>query len=244
MANSDYYDQYAQFYDKDDSSTDNIAKAKLLGNIIQRLNPAAKSILEIACGTGNILGLLSKNYEVTGLDLSPKMLDIARFKLPNVRFIEGDMSKFELGFKYDAILCIFDSINHLVDFAQWESTFDRVKAHLSDGGVFIVDINTIYKMDRFAAFRPMYEIVNGNYQLINIEKKRDGLYSWNIDVFAPNDKDTDTYKLSRTSIPISAYPYEQIELSLKERFGRVELCTPDNKPIHDTTDRIYFSCKL
>jgi SAM-dependent methyltransferase len=244
MADTDYYDQYAQFYDNDGNSTDNIAKAKLLGNIIQRLNPAAKSILEIACGTGNVLQQLSNRYEVAGLDLSPKMLEVARAKLTNVPFYEGDMTNFELGTKFDVILCIFDSINHLVEFDQWESTFDRVKAHLNDGGVFIVDINTVYKMEKFAAFRPIYNLVKSNYHLINIEKKRDGLYSWNIDVFAPTDKDTDTYKLSRTSIPISGYPYEQIELSLKERFGRVELSTPDNKTINDTTDRIYFSCKL
>lgn len=154
------------------------------------------------------------------------------------------MTVFELDKKFDVILCIFDSINHLVDFDQWEATFDRVKAHLNDGGIFIVDINTVYKMERFAAFRPFYSMVEGNYQLVDIEKKRDGLYSWGIDVFAPTSEDTNTYKLSRTSIPISAYPYKQIEQALKDRFGLVEASTPDGQPIGDTTDRIYFSCRL
>lgn len=58
------------------------------------------------------------------------------------------MANFELDKKFDVILCIFDSINHLVDFEQWELTFDSVKAHLNDDGVFIVDINTVYKMER------------------------------------------------------------------------------------------------
>jgi len=243
MTATDYYNVYAKFYDNG-TSTDIVEKVKLLESILQKLNPTAETVLEIACGTGNVLKPLSKHYEVTGLDLSPKMLEIAKSKLPIVKFYEGDMSKFELGIKFDAILCIFDSINHLVNYAQWEATFDRVTAHLNKGGVFIVDINTIYKMDRFAAFRPMYEIVNGNYQLINIEKKQEGQYSWNIDVFTPIDKADNSYKLSQTKIPISAYPYEKIEQSLKERFSLVELNTPDNRPIDDTTDRIYFSCKL
>ena len=242
MTKADYYDEFAEYYDED-SSTDNVAKVKLLESIIQRLNPEAKSILEIACGTGNVLVPLSKHYDVTGLDLSPKMLDIARAKLPNVPFVQADMTEFELGKKFDVVLCIFDSINHLVDFAQWEATFDRVKAHLNDSGIFIVDINTVHKMDRFAAFRPMYEQIKNKYQLINIEKKQEGLYSWNIGVFSPIGEDK-TYRLSRTSIPISAYPYERVEQSLKERFSKVELSAPDNKPIDDTTDRIYFSCKL
>lgn len=244
MAENDHYDKYAQFYDDGEDPADDASKAKLLEEIIQSLNPKAETVLEIACGTGNILESLSAHYEVTGLDLSPKMLDIARKKLPDAPLHVGDMTNFELDKKFDVILCIFDSINHLVDFDQWESTFDRVKAHLNNGGVFIVDINTVYKMEQFAAFRPIYNLIKGNYHLINIEKKRDGLYSWNIDVFTPTDKDTQTYKLRRTSIPISAYPYEQVEQSLKERFSHVELSTPDNKPIDETTDRIYFSCTL
>jgi len=242
MVKTDHYDQFAQFYDNG-TSTDNVEKVKLLEEIIQRLNPEAKSLLEIACGTGNVLKPLSSRYEVAGLDLSPKMLDVAKTKLPNVPFYEGDMTKFELDKKFDIILCIFDSINHLVEFDQWEATFDSVKAHLNDSGVFIVDINTIYKMERFAAFRPFYSIVEGNYQLINIEKQRDGLYSWGIDVFAPAG-DKNTYKLSQTSIPVSAYPHGQVEQALKARFNLVEASTPDGKPIDDATDRIYFSCKL
>jgi SAM-dependent methyltransferase len=241
MTQTDHYDHYAQFYDNG-TSTDNVAKIELLENIIQKLNPEAKTLLEIACGTGNVLEPLSGHYEVSGLDLSPRMLDVAKAKLPNVPFYEGDMTNFELDSKFDVILCIFDSINHLVDFDHWEATFDKVKAHLNEGGVFVVDINTVYKMERFAAFRPMYSIVDGNYQLINIEKKRDGIYSWNIDVFSPASEDT--YKLSRTSIPISAYPYEQVEQALKDRFSLVEASTPDGKPIDNVSDRIYFSCKL
>lgn len=242
MAQTDHYEQFAQFYDNG-TSTDNIAKIELLEKIIQNLNPEAKTILEIACGTGNVLEPLSSHFEVSGLDLSPKMLDVAKAKLPNVPFYEGDMTNFELNQKFDVILCIFDSINHLADFDQWVATFDRVKAHLNEGGIFIVDINTEYKMERFAAFRPMYSIVEGNYQLIDIEKKRDGCYSWNIDVLTPTGEDS-TFKLSKTSIPITTYPYERIEQALKDRFSVVEASTPDDKPIDETTDRIYFSSKL
>jgi SAM-dependent methyltransferase len=241
MTKADCYDEYAKFYDND-SSTDNVSKAKFLEGIIQRLDPKAKSILEIACGTGNVLDPLSNHYEVSGLDLSPKMLDIARAKLPGVQFYLGDMTNFELGKKYDVILCIFDSINHVLDFAQWESTFDRVKAHLNEGGVFIADINTQYKMEKFAEFPPTFSIIKDNYRLIDIKKERDGLYRWNIDVFAPTGEDT--YTLSRTSIPLAAYPFEQIEQALEDRFSRVEASTPDNRPIDDMTYRIYFSCKL
>ncbi len=243
MQATDYYAQYAPFYDDEDTSSDSTDKAAFLEKILHKRAPHAKSILEIACGTGNILKPLSTQYDVAGLDLSSKMLEMARKKLPNTPFYEGDMVNFKLHKKFDVILCIFDSINHLTHFDQWEATFDSVKAHINDGGVFIVDINTIYKMERFAAFRPIYEIRKGNYHLINIEKQHSGLYNWNIDVFTPTEGTATMYKLRHTSIPIAAYPYEQVEQSLKVRFNQVQTHTPDGEPISDTTDRIYFSCK-
>lgn len=86
MTQTDYYDQYAEFYDNGEDPADDASKAELLKGTIQRLNAQAKSILEIACGTGNILEPLSAYYEVTGLDLSPKMLDVARKKLTECLF--------------------------------------------------------------------------------------------------------------------------------------------------------------
>src|SRR5262245_36976961 len=69
-------------------------------------------LLDVACGTGGHAGLLSKHYEVEGLDLDPKMLSIARRKHPKIRFHQGDMTDFNLGRQFDVIVCLFSSIGY------------------------------------------------------------------------------------------------------------------------------------
>jgi predicted TPR repeat methyltransferase len=77
---------------------------------------------------------LRPEYEVTGLDVSAPMLKVAAAKLPGVPLVEADMTQFELGERFDVVLCVYDSINHLLEFGQWEAVFERVHEHLDRGG--------------------------------------------------------------------------------------------------------------
>ena len=53
---------------------------------------------------------------LTGLDQSPEMLALAERKVPRARLIQGDMSSFSLGERFDVVICVFDSLNHLLTF--------------------------------------------------------------------------------------------------------------------------------
>ena len=80
----------------------------------------AESVLELACGTGNITSRLAqKNYRIDAVDLSEEMLTIAQEKLKNnmgkVRFIHSDMLELDLNKKYDVVLCLCDGINYITD---------------------------------------------------------------------------------------------------------------------------------
>jgi ubiquinone/menaquinone biosynthesis C-methylase UbiE len=74
---TDHYADYALFYDLG-TTTDIAEKVRLIKQTVQKINPSAKDMLELACGTGNVLAQMQPEYTVTGLDLSPEMLDIAR----------------------------------------------------------------------------------------------------------------------------------------------------------------------
>ena len=70
---------------------------------------------------------LIDRYHVSGLDISPAMLAIARQKLPEgtSTVYLADMGKvLSLDVKFDAIICVYHGINHLLDFSAWESFFD------------------------------------------------------------------------------------------------------------------------
>ena len=64
------------------------------------------------------------------------MLAIARKRLPHIRLFRQDMTNFHIDRRFDAIVCAFDSINHLRRFSDWKKTFRCVAGHLDDGGSF------------------------------------------------------------------------------------------------------------
>ncbi|MGH9754361.1 MAG: class I SAM-dependent DNA methyltransferase [Blastocatellia bacterium] len=140
------YGKFGRFYDAVMGSR--AESAAFIHDLIQQHKPEAKTLLELACGTGAILKRLSKYYQVAGLDISFEMLSVARKKLPGAPLVHADMVTFELGQKFDVIICVFDSINHILSFADWGKVFRRVARHLAQGGLFLFDINTERKLQR------------------------------------------------------------------------------------------------
>ncbi len=70
------------------------------------------------------------------------MLTHARERLPNSSFHLQDMRTFSLSEHFDLILCLYDTINHLTSFDQWQQCFSRMASHLAPGGLCIIDMNT------------------------------------------------------------------------------------------------------
>jgi len=66
-----------------------------------------RSILDIGCGTGLLTALALKRWPdaaITAVDAAPAMLDVARAKLPSVRFLQGDAAHLPLTEKFDLVL--------------------------------------------------------------------------------------------------------------------------------------------
>lgn len=113
-------------------------------------NIEKRSYLDLACGTGNLTIEISPLFNETyGVDLSYDMLSKAASKegLQGVNFINQDITKLNIGKKFNLITCSLDSINYILDKRDVKSLFKRVYSHLEEGGLFIFDINTIYKLE-------------------------------------------------------------------------------------------------
>jgi ubiquinone/menaquinone biosynthesis C-methylase UbiE len=89
------FTQSAAFYDLIYSWKNYRQEVDRLLVIIRARVPEAKTILDVACGTGEHLRYLA-DFDRTGLDLDPKLLWVARRKLPDVAFILADMRAFDL----------------------------------------------------------------------------------------------------------------------------------------------------
>jgi SAM-dependent methyltransferase len=113
-------------------------EAAELDRLVQERRPGARTLLDVACGTGAHLEHLT-GYEVEGLDLDPEMLDVARDRLPNVPFHDGDMADFNLGKRFDAIVCMFSSIGYVRSEDRLRSAISAMARHLETGGVLVVE---------------------------------------------------------------------------------------------------------
>ncbi|MBW3113038.1 methyltransferase domain-containing protein [Bacillus sp. MCCB 382] len=112
-----------------------------------------KRILDIACGTGELsLRLVREGYDVTGVDLSSDMLMVAKEKAEaqnlQIQLFQQDMSKLDSLDEYDIITIFCDSLNYLEDESDVEHTFKSVYAHLKQGGLFLFDVHSIFKMSQ------------------------------------------------------------------------------------------------
>lgn len=104
-------------------------------------------LLDLGCGTGTMTRLLrDRGYDMTGIDLSGEMLEIARDKDDaGILYLQQDMREFELYGTVAAVICVCDSINYLLEPEELLQVFSLVNNYLDPGGIFIFDMNTRHK---------------------------------------------------------------------------------------------------
>ena len=113
-------------------------EAAELDGVIQERRPGARTLLDVACGTGAHLEHLA-GYQAEGLDLDPEMLEVARERLPNVVFHEADLAAFDLGKRFDAVVCMFSSIGYVQTEERLHTAVASMARHLEPGGVVVVE---------------------------------------------------------------------------------------------------------
>ncbi|MBI2297569.1 MAG: class I SAM-dependent methyltransferase, partial [Armatimonadetes bacterium] len=104
-------------------------------------------LLDLACGTGSVgLELARRGCRVVGADRSASMLAEGRRKARAARlpvlFVRQDMRALGLAAAFDRVVCLFDSLNYLLEPAGLAAAFRGVAASLRPGGLFIFDLNT------------------------------------------------------------------------------------------------------
>ncbi len=105
----DIFDKYAHEYQNKFMNVDLYKDS--LDLFCSSVKPKKATVLEIACGPGNITQYLLKkrpNFNILGIDLAPNMLKLAKINNPTAHFQIMDARDIrQLSQKYDAILCGF-----------------------------------------------------------------------------------------------------------------------------------------
>lgn len=150
------YESFARVYDL---FMDNIPYeewCEYLHGLLKQYGVEDGLVLELGCGTGSMTELLAeRGYDMIGVDNSADMLDIAMEKRDesgrDILYLMQDMREFELYGTVRAVVSVCDSMNYLTDEEDLLDVFRLVNNYLDPGGVFIFDMNTLYKYEEILA---------------------------------------------------------------------------------------------
>lgn len=146
------YSDFAFIYDELMNDVDYNGWIKYIEEIIEKENVKVQNILELACGTGNLtIPLTKKNYDIAGIDISDQMLNVAREKAEKegveLVLLQQDIAELDFDVtNLDCILCACDGFNYITYDDDLENVFAKSHELLKDGGLFIFDISSHYKL--------------------------------------------------------------------------------------------------
>lgn len=165
------YTGFANVYDKFMDNVPYDTWSEYLISLLKEFGVDDGLVLELGCGTGSITRrLASHGYDMIGIDNSEEMLEIAREKemdfmmesmeelaeeevdedgngdyIQGILYLEQDMREFELFGTVRAVVSICDSMNYITKEEDLVKVFQLVNNYLDAGGMFIFDLNTVYK---------------------------------------------------------------------------------------------------
>jgi ubiquinone/menaquinone biosynthesis C-methylase UbiE len=136
---TDMYTRSAPFYDLLYGFKDYAAASAEIQAAVQRRNPGATRLLDVACGTGRHLEHLSRVYDAEGLDINEELLAIARDRCPTLPFHHANMVSFDIPARFDVVTCLFSSIGHVKTVDNLFATIRSMRRHLRSRGILVVE---------------------------------------------------------------------------------------------------------
>ncbi len=136
------FDVFARFYDPEFGEYEE--DVPLFLNFARR---TGDPILEVGCGTGRVLiPLAEAGYTVTGVDISPAMLERARAKaeaaglMDRITLVHTDVRDLDLGRTFALIIYAANSFMHHTTQDEQLRVLARLRDHLKPGGLLILDL--------------------------------------------------------------------------------------------------------
>ena len=189
-----------------------------------------ESLLDVGCGSGDFLRQMQSALEipqVKGIDLSPLMVSKTTEQGLDAQCID----LCDVKGQYDVITAVFDMLNYL-DKKALERFLGCVKEHLSEGGVFLCDINTLYGFENVAVGS---YIVDDEERFLTIDSDfEEGEYRSEFTLF---EKEGDGFKKSQEIIKQYYHTSKEIE-----KLSGMELLQSDDVSLYDfdESDKVFL----
>lgn len=240
------YTSFAEVYDR---FMDNIPYkewCEYVNGLLNEYEIRDGLILDLGCGTGSLTELLAdRGYDMIGVDNSEDMLQIAMDKREksgkDILYLMQDMREFELYGTVRAVLSICDCMNYILEYEDLVEVFRLVNNYLDPRGIFIFDLNTIYKYETLmgestiAEDREECSFIWDNYY-----DKESKINEYDLSLFIKQEEDL--YRKYTENHYQRAYSLEEVKRAINEA-GMDFVAAFDaftQNPVKDTSERIYI----
>lgn len=206
-------------------------------------------LLDLGCGTGSVTELLAESgFDMIGIDNSEEMLEIAMEKREesghDILYLLQDMREFELYGTVKGVVSICDSMNYILDDEDLLDVFKLVHNYLDNEGIFIFDMNTIYKYEQILADNTFAEDrEESSFIWENYYDEEEEINQYDLSLFV-QEKDGRYRKYEETHLQ-RAYEQQCVEELIKEsglELLHVYDAFTKDLPAEDS-QRIYFVCR-
>lgn len=147
LSSNALYTDLSGYYDLMCCDINYLAQSSAVHRLHRMLGNGSYQHLDLACGTGpHIRHFLDLGYQCSGLDLNQPMLELARARCPEARFMLQNMCHFTLDKQVDLITCFLYSLHYSASISALQQCLASVHQALVPGGLFVfnaVDKDTI-----------------------------------------------------------------------------------------------------
>lgn len=257
--NLEAYSSFAMVYDL---FMDNVPYEEWCGyirSILQEYGIGEGLLLDLGCGTGKLTRLLAKaGYDMIGVDNSADMLEIAREAeyetslssenedmdvdgQPQILYLLQDMRSFELYGTVRAVVSVCDSMNYILEEDELREVFRLVNNYLDPAGIFVFDLNTVYKYRELLGETTISENREaGSFIWDNYYDEESGINEYDLTLFIREE--AELYRRYEETHYQRAYDLETVKRILAEA-GMEFVAAYDaftREPVREDSERIYI----
>ena len=242
-------EQYTNFAKVYDLFMDNVPYDKWveqIKGILYKEDIKEGLICDLGCGTGAITERLANlGYDMIGIDNSYDMLDVAMEKKyasgNDILYLCQDMREFELYGTVRAIISRCDSLNYIKNLSELKEVFAWVNNYLDPKGLFIFDMNTVYKYQNILGDNTFAEVRDqASFIWENTYDSDKRINEYDLNIFIKLEGDN--YKRFEERHVQKAYTFEEIVSAIDESNMVLEkyLDADTYGDVSEKTERILF----
>lgn len=216
--------------------------------------------------------LAQEGYDMIGVDSSEEMLQVAREKewavdgfeaaeigkerwaadesepvelgrkQSDILYLLQDMREFELYGTVKAVVCVCDSLNYILEEEELLTVFSLVNNYLDPGGIFIFDMNTLYKYREILGESTICENrEEGSFIWENFYDDKEQINQYDLTLFVREQEEQDLYRKYEETHFQRGYELQKVR-SLLEQSGMEFVAMYDaftREPVKEQSERIY-----